>query len=170
MLENVSWTANLYVTGTEVKHIPTRGFLITTRGKVLIENNQFDKTIMSAILIANDANYWFESGYVRDVNILNNVFDSCGEPVINVHPEVLEFDEKKQVHQNIRISNNSFNLKNNLFLSAQSTKNMAIENNSFYLTHSSGIDELCKFNKCQLVKIENNKILEAGSSAIHITN
>jgi hypothetical protein len=44
---------------------------------VLIENNRFPSS-GSAILIAGDANAWYESGAVRDVTIRGHVFgESC---------------------------------------------------------------------------------------------
>ena len=159
VVENSSWTANLHVSGTEVKHIPTRGFLITTRGKVLIENNHFHKTNMSGILIANDANYWFESGYVRDVTIRNNTFEQCGEPVIKIHPEVLEFDENNQVHKNIRILNNRVTLRNKDLVRAQSTSNLMIENNKIFTIKPLDFIDICSIQSCKEVNLKNNQVV-----------
>ncbi len=158
VIENISWTANVSISGTIVKHIPTRGFLLSTRGKVVIENNSFLKTIMSGILIANDANYWFESGYVRNVEIKNNNFKLCGEPVINIHPEVLETSDAKKVHKNIRIKGNQFMLKNRELLSAQSTENLHLLNNQIKLTGSLTVEQLCKLKSCENVRINDNTI------------
>ena len=160
VIENVSWTSNVSITGTTVKHIPTRGILISTRGKVLVENNTFFKTVMSGILIANDANYWFESGYVRDVQITNNVFKLCGEPVIYIHPEVLELNDAVKVHKNIQIKGNQFTLKGRELLSAQSTEKLNITNNQIELKESATIEKLCKLKSCKDVQISNNKITQ----------
>jgi hypothetical protein len=64
VLENVTWTPEVEIRGCKVSHIPTRGFLITTRRPVLVEDNEFRATNMSAILIEDDAAGWFESGCV----------------------------------------------------------------------------------------------------------
>ena len=86
VLENVTWTPEVEIRGCKVSRIPTRGFLITTRRKVLVEDNEFLATHMSAILVDDDARSWFESGCVRDMTIRGNRFIRCGEPVININP------------------------------------------------------------------------------------
>ena len=86
VLENVTWTPEVEIRGCTVRHIPTRGFLITTRRPVLVEDNDFHATQMPGILIENDASGWFESGCVRDMLIRNNRFHDCGEPAIHINP------------------------------------------------------------------------------------
>lgn len=50
VIENVTWTPEVEIRGCKVAHIPTRGFLIATRRKVLVEDNEFLATHMSAIV------------------------------------------------------------------------------------------------------------------------
>jgi hypothetical protein len=88
---------------------------MTTPGKVIIENNVFESS-GSAILIAGDANGWYESGAVSDVLIRNNVFnDPCMtsmyqfcEGIISIYPEIPKPDITRPFHRNIRIENNEF--------------------------------------------------------------
>ncbi|HET9052630.1 MAG TPA: right-handed parallel beta-helix repeat-containing protein, partial [Cyclobacteriaceae bacterium] len=63
-LENITWTPALTIRNCRFEGTNTRGLLVTTRRKVLIEDNVFYRTGMHAILIANDASGWFESGPV----------------------------------------------------------------------------------------------------------
>ena len=158
VIENTSWTANVTIRNNKIVYIPTRGILITTRGRVIIENNELFKTHMSGILIADDANSWFESGSVKDVTISNNKFIECGYPVINIHPEISEILNEYPVHKNIKITNNLFFLKENAILSAKSTGNLNFYNNKIYSESNLNINDLISINACSNVKIMNNQL------------
>lgn len=106
VLENVSQNPDVEITGCEFTLTPTRGILMTTRGKVRIKGNRFDNIPMSAILIADDARSWYESGPVTDVEISGNQFNGCLSPVIYVNPE--NDRNGGYVHRNIRIVDNVF--------------------------------------------------------------
>ena len=101
----------------------TRGFLLTTRRKVVIENNLFQKTAMAAILVSNDAGNWFESGPVRDMTIRGNQFIKCG---IAISPENSVVKPEEPVHENIRIEDNVFD---NADIWAKSVKGLVITGN-----------------------------------------
>lgn len=158
VIENTTWTADVTIRNSTIRHIPTRGVLITTRGKVLIENNEFDRTHMSGILISDDANGWYESGYVRDVTIRNNEFNYCGEGVINVHPENAEIIEGGYVHKNIFIANNMFKLENSILLKAKSTENIKFINNTILAKRDTEVSNLLHFNFCENVEVKDNLI------------
>ena len=85
VLENVTWIPEVEIRGCRVSRIPTRGFLITTRRRVLVEDNEFPGTHMSAILLEDDARGWYESGCVRDMPIRGNRFIRRGEPVTHTN-------------------------------------------------------------------------------------
>ena len=106
VIDNVTWYPNLTVRNCTVTLDPVRGFLITTRGKVLVEGCTLTRTEMEAIRIADDARGWFESGPVRDVTIRNNKFIACGN--ITVNPEIDKADPALPVHENVRILDNNF--------------------------------------------------------------
>lgn len=108
-VENVTWTPSLHVDNVTVRNIPTRGFLVTTRRPVIIENCTFERTGMSAILVEDDASGWYESGPVKDMIIRKNKFIECAAPVVNINPHAIEGDYK--VHENIRIEGNTFKLR-----------------------------------------------------------
>lgn len=103
---------------------------------------------MSAILIADDANSWFESGPVRDVTIRGNRFIHCGEPVINIWPENRTARTDEPVHRNIRIEGNFFQGGG---ISAKSVQGLTVSGNRF-----SG-DVLVATQACSDVKVENNQ-------------
>ena len=129
VLENISWTPSVTIRGCHVSCDSCRGFLITTRKPVIIEDNTFVRTGMSAILIADDANSWFESGPVRDVTIRRNRFLRCAEPVILIAPE--NHRDAGPVHHDIRILDNQFELTGNTAVSAKSTDGLTITGNRF---------------------------------------
>lgn len=158
VIENNTWTPDFTMQNSTVNHIPTRGVLVTTKGKVRIENNVFLKTSMSGILISNDANSWYESGYVNNVVIKDNEFIECGIPVINIHPENSTIITAEPVHNNIEITNNEFLSNENLLLSAKSTGNIKFLNNSIETSKNLSINDLLNFKACSGIEIEGNQI------------
>jgi hypothetical protein len=129
VVENATWTPAVTVRNCQVSLSPTRGFLLTTRQKTVIANNNFVKLSMSPILIADDAGSWFESGFVRDVTIQSNRFVQCAEPVISIDPSVSS--GTAPVHSGIQILNNFFNLAGNTAVSARYAQNILIGTNRF---------------------------------------
>ncbi|MBA2943074.1 discoidin domain-containing protein [Paenibacillus sp. CGMCC 1.16610] len=108
VVENASWTPNVTIANSTFETIPTRGILMTTRGAIRIENNTFGGMPMSAILIADDANSWYESGMVKDVVIRNNTFTNVGNAVISVEPSTSLSNPDRTVHSNIVVDGNQF--------------------------------------------------------------
>lgn len=114
-LENLSWSPSLTVQNCKFHSCRARGLLVSTPGKVLIDKNEFESS-GSAILIAGDANGWYESGAVTDVTISNNIFkDACltsmyqfCEGIISIYPIIPAVDSLKPYHRNISIVQNTF--------------------------------------------------------------
>ena len=135
-LENLSKTPEVEITNSFAGSNRARGYLITTPKKVLIENNVFE-TSGSAILIAGDANYWYESGAVKDVTIRNNEFRyPCNSSpyqfcnaIISIYPEIPEIDLNHPYHRNIKIENNRFNPFDYPILYAKSVEGLIFANN-----------------------------------------
>jgi len=134
-IENLTWTPEVTIRNCRFDRTNTRELLLTTRRKILVENNTFFRTGMHAILIANDASSWFESGAVQDVTIRNNTFTECGYNsapgnfVIAIAPENHELLPGYFVHRNIRIENNTFNIYDYPVLSALSVENLSFTRN-----------------------------------------
>ena len=154
VMENVTWTPEVGIRGCTVRHIPTRGFLCTTRRPVLIEDNDFHATHMPAILIENDANGWFESGPVRDMLIRNNRFHQCGEPAIHINPR--NSVPNNSVHRNIRIENNTFHLRGKSAIGAKSTSGLRITGNSIHSPQPVGNNSWLHTTDCSDVTVEAN--------------
>lgn len=155
VIENITWTPEVLITGCEVRRTPTRGFLLTTRRKAVIEKNTFYRTWMSAVLLENDASGWYESGAIRDLTIRNNDFIDCREPVIHVNPRNSVANDA--AHQNIRIEGNRFKLSHKLAIQAKSTKGLSIEGNTIYGKQQLSDSEAIKIKDCSGVKIQGNE-------------
>lgn len=135
-LENLTWVPDVLIKNSFFGSNRARGILISTPGKVVIENNIFESS-GAAILIAGDANGWFESGAVKDVTIRNNTFnDPClssmyqfCEGIISIYPEIPKMDINKPFHRNIRIEHNTFNPFDYPVLYAKSTQGLYFNDN-----------------------------------------
>lgn len=111
--ENLTYTPEVYVAGNTFRSVPTRGVLVTSPRRVVIERNLFDQVAMASILIADDAGSWYESGSVTDVTIRNNVFDrpaTGAQPAILVQPSVTAQVPGRTVHHGITVEANRFSL------------------------------------------------------------
>lgn len=158
VVENTTATPEVWIHHSTIARIPTRGILVTTRRKVVIEDNTFDRIHMSGIFINDDASGWYESGMVKNVTIRNNRFISCGEPVINIHPEN-KINGKTAVHSNIAVSDNYFTLRYDALLAAKSTANIRITGNTIETSYrEKKIDDLIKLEDCSFIDITDNKL------------
>lgn len=160
-VENITATPEVWVHHSTINRIPTRGILMTTRKKVVIENTTIDRTHMSGIFVNDDASGWYESGMVKDLTIRNNRFIRCGEPVINIHPEN-KIMCKTAVHDNITVSDNYFTLQQDALLAAKCTSNLKIIGNTIETSRTQNkIDDIVKLEDCSFIDIADNKLTAA---------
>ena len=160
VVENVLWTPEVRITNNYFERIPTRGILITTRRKSLIEGNTFYGMQMSGILVADDGLSWYESGPVHDLTIRRNTFFNCGEPVINIDPENREY--KGAVHKNITIEENYFYMRKNSssVIRAKAVEGLVIRHNLIYTSDAEKNKEsnFIQTRDCNEVSVEKNRI------------
>lgn len=129
VIEDISACPNVTFSKNTLNRIITRGLLLTTRGKVLVENNRFISTSMSSILLSDDAKSWYESGMCCDVTIRNNTIEYCGQTPILIKPE--NSVHRAAVHKNIKIHGNTFKNYKGYCIKAKSSDMIEIENNRF---------------------------------------
>lgn len=176
-IENITCTPEVTIRNCRFERTNTRGVLITTRRKVLIENNYFFKTGMHAILIGNDASSWYESGPVYNVVIRNNMFDACGYNqgndgyAIAIAPENHKYVENFYVHKSIVIENNIFKLFAPAILTAKSVDGLKFYNNMIESTAAS-IDKtpVIKMESCNNIRIKNNQFKNSSPAVIRLNN
>lgn len=115
VVENATWTPDLYVRNCDFGPTTGRGILCTTRGEIIIENNRFVNLWGPALLIEDDCNFWFESGYTREIIFRNNLVSGCeyantceDAPIIRCTPKVMDKNSKEFVHGKLAITGNTF--------------------------------------------------------------
>ena len=94
-IENLEWTPEVVFADNVVRNNRARGALFSTPKHTVVENNLFDYTSGTAILLCGDCNGWFETGACRDVvirgnrfvNALTNMFQFTNA-VISIYPEI----------------------------------------------------------------------------------
>jgi hypothetical protein len=161
-VENMTCTPEVEIRHCYFTRTSTRGTLVTTPRKVVIADNTYYKTGMSAILIEGDAEGWFESGPVRDVLIRNNSFIDCGynggpgNAIIALHPSNTVVDANLPVHRNVRIIGNTFRSFGNPLLYAKSTAGLVFTDNK--VEADAGVDlsskEMFIITGCKNCKIK----------------
>ncbi len=115
VVENITFTPSLYVRNCDFGPTSGRGILCTTRGEVIIENNRFRNLWGPALLIEDDCNFWFESGYTKEIIFRNNHVIGCdfgvtwqNSPVIRFTPKVMDENSKEFVHGKLVLTGNRF--------------------------------------------------------------
>ena len=169
-VDNLTHTAEFVCTKNRFGNCRARGILVSTPKRVLIEDHYFE-TSGSAILMAGDSNYWYESGACRDVEIRNNVFTSkClsavyqfGEGIISIYPTIPEPEVDKPFHQNVYIHNNVFDTADTTVLYAFSCENLEFSKNRILKSPSrkwwTRRDSLVSLESCRNVRVAKNDVI-----------
>ena len=166
VIENITWTPQLTIRHSIFTGTNTRGLLVTTRRKVVIEDNEFVNLGMQAILVADDALSWYESGPVRDVLIRHNVFRACGHNLSQEYSTIAIAPENHElttlpVHRNIRIVDNRFYSDRAPVLSARSVDGLSFTGNTIFYTRmpvKAGIAAALHLTACSHVVIGKNRV------------
>lgn len=136
-IENLTWTPEVYFANNVIRNNRARGSLFSTPKQTLVENNLFDHTSGTAILLCGDCNGWFETGACRNVvirknkfvNSLTNMFQFTNA-VISIYPEIPDLkDQKKYFHNDIVIENNEFETFDQPIVYAKSVDGLIFRNN-----------------------------------------
>jgi hypothetical protein len=132
VVENLAFTADVSISDAYFSRIPTRGMLVSTRGTVRIRNNTIHTPLRPALHIADDAESWYESGPIADVEFRDNVVvrkhttsgshAHMDSPVVDVAPSNTN---NATVHHNLRIINNELHLHRGSQLSVVAVKSIA---------------------------------------------
>lgn len=141
-VENKEYIPDVSITNCTMRNNRARGCLLTSAGKVVVENN-YIATPGAGILVEGDANYWFESGATHDITIKNNIFDNCayvtgwGHAPIQITPVVKKVEGSSRYHKKVWIEGNTFKCFDERLIFARSiehlvfTKNEIIKTNEF---------------------------------------
>jgi len=153
----------IYIHDNVIRNNRARGMLLNCRGKTIVENNFFHSP-GAALMFEGDASYWFEQGGVSDCTIRNNVFDNClygvwGEAIIDVQAGIREDREHSRYNKNIKITDNTFRIFDDvLLLHAYGVDGLIWKNNKVEKTSgypaTRNRTSLFKVENCDNIKIE----------------
>ncbi len=140
-IENLTWAPEVVFAGNLIRNNRARGALFSTPRPTLVENNTFDHTSGTAILLCGDCNGWFETGACRRVLIRNNRFINAltslyqfTNAVISIYPEIPELEQQQAYFHGgkdggIVIEGNTFDTFDAPILYAKSVDGLVFRNN-----------------------------------------
>ncbi len=141
-IENLTWTPEVYFAHNTIRNNRARGSLFSTPKRTICEDNLFDHTSGTAILLCGDCNGWYETGACRDVLIRRNRFVNAltsmfqfTNAVISIYPEIPALDEQKAYFHGgtknaIRIIDNEFDTFDHPLLYAKSVDGLLWKGNT----------------------------------------
>lgn len=175
-IENLTWTPKVVFKENLIRNNRARGALFSTPQPVLVENNIFDHTSGSAILLCGDCNGWYETGACRNVVIKNNLFINSltslfqfTNAIISIYPEIPNLkDQEKYFHGGAKdaiiIEDNTFITFDEPIVYAKSVDGLVIKNNTIVKNEDfkpfHWNNELFKFERVVNHQITNNKIIK----------
>lgn len=153
---------DINISNCTVQKNRARGFLLGSRGKIVIENNYFH-THCAAINLEGDGRFWFEQSGVRNLIIRNNTFDNCnyslmlGLGAIMTNSGIEESRKAdSRYNQNITIENNTFRLANPCLLNMYSVDNLKFKNNKIETTSDYKLSEWWQTKNLKRFMITNS--------------
>ena len=141
-IENLTWTPEVLFSGNTIRNNRARGALFSTPKRTIVENNLFDHTSGTAILLCGDCNGWYETGACRNVVIRKNTFINAltnmfqfTNAVISIYPEIPDLKNQKLyfhggMKDGIRIEKNLFNTFDQPILYAKSVEGLIFKHNT----------------------------------------
>lgn len=113
-VENADYQCAVVFRNNTVANNRARGVLFTTPKRIVCEGNFFDRVSGSAILLAGDAQGWYESGACEDLVIRRNRFRDCltsvfqyCDALVSIHPEVKDLNaQRRRYHRNVVVEDN----------------------------------------------------------------
>lgn len=142
-IENLTWTPEVYFADNVIRNNRARGSLFSTPKQTIVENNVFDHTSGTAILLCGDCNGWFETGACHDVvirknrfvNSLTNMFQFTNA-IISIYPEIPDLkSQQKYFHSGIVIEDNEFDTFDVPIVYAKSVDGLVFRNNIVRQNH-----------------------------------
>lgn len=152
-IENLTWTPSVRFAGNTVRNNRARGALFSSPRPTICEDNLFDHTSGTAILLCGDCNGWYESGAVRSLIVRRNKFVNAltslyqfTNAVISIYPEVPQLKAQHTYFHggadgSIQIVDNEFHTFDKPLLYAKSVdglifqRNQVVRNNAYPAFH-----------------------------------
>ena len=136
-VENADFQCAVVFRNNTVANNRARGVLFTTPKRIVCEGNFFDRVSGSAILLAGDAQGWYESGACEDLVIRRNRFRDCltsvfqyCDALVSIHPEVKDLNaQRRRYHRNVVVEDNEIETFDVPLLYALSAENVTWRRN-----------------------------------------
>lgn len=170
-VENAVYYPSVTFRNNTVRNNCARGCLFTTPKDVLVENNYFDYTSGSALLLAGDAANWYESGSCKNVIIRNNRIVNAltssyqfTRAIFSFTPTIGDIvSQKKSYHANVRIEGNEIVSYDVPLLYSISAENVEFINNkiNYNSDFPSWKQKPFQFNKVKNITISGNVVTPA---------
>ncbi len=140
-IEDLAWTPQVIFRNNVVRNNRARGALFSSPRRTICENNLFDHTSGTAILLCGDCNGWYESGSCRDLTIRKNTFVNAltnmfqfTNAVISIYPEIPNLSGQTSYFHGgspraIKIEKNTFNTFDAPLLYVKSVDGITFKNN-----------------------------------------
>ena len=140
VVENISTAPDIHIHDCVSGYNRPRGFLLSSRGKVLIERNSFHN-INHGVQLSGELRDWYESGAALDVTIRDNDFTNsayAGGSAIYSNPKLEATKTNKDLIYNgkLVIENNYFEQADRRILWAEHSAEVIFKNNTFKLNTS----------------------------------
>lgn len=170
-IENLTWTPSVVFAHNVVRNNRARGALFSTPRKTVVEENLFDHTSGTAILLCGDCNGWFETGACREVLIRRNKFVNAltcmfqfTEGVISIYPEIPDLEHQQKFFHGgpeggIVIEENDFEMFDAPVLYAKSVDGLIFRNNRIRMNKEYKPFHKNK-NRFKLERVTNVQITE----------
>ena len=146
-IENLSWIPEVIFSENLVRNNRARGALFSSPARTIVEDNIFDHTSGSAILLCGDCNGWFESGSCKDITIRRNKFINAltskyqfTAAVISIYPEIPDLERQTKYfhgggYGSISITDNKFITFGTPLLYAKSADGLEFRRNTVVLNN-----------------------------------
>ncbi len=159
-VENLSTHPAFDYRNNTVRNNRARGILVTSGGKVVIENSRFERPSMMGVLVEGDNNFWYESGAVGDVTIRSNRFVglSATAPVFRLAPlQPKETRLQPPYHRNIRILDNTIEAASPLVVDAVRVAGLEFAGNTVTFANGVGEGPAVKLRACEDASFRGNR-------------
>ncbi|MBQ8203016.1 MAG: hypothetical protein IJZ75_01890 [Clostridia bacterium] len=129
-IENVTRSPDVYIHNNSFVDFPH--IRLSGNGKILVEDNRMEKC--AAALYAYDlAQYWYESGRIKDLTFRNNALIDCnfkmGKAFVNVGVSGFDGEDTPVIHERVEISGNTFEKITHNDITAFGVKDLIIKDN-----------------------------------------
>ena len=176
VVENLTWTPAIEIRDCDFRHNRARGILVSSPRATEIVGNRLSPA-GAAIKISGDADYWFESGAVRDVRIEGNHFIDgnygprpWGRCAIDIDPEIINpWQSNNCFHSNIVITHNTFRSSHAGLLYARSVDGLVFRDNRVEngepINRGDPMETRLACDACRNLDIADNTIAEDAPKA-----